>query len=76
MSGWEIINDMGNFYEIPDGFILKANSFVFVYTGSGTDTENSLYWGNPVEVWNNFGDLLTLQDSEGNTVLEYELIPQ
>ncbi len=76
MSGWEIVNDMGNFYEIPDGFILKAGSFVFVYTGSGTDTENSLYWGNPVEVWNNFGDLLTLLDNEGNTVLEYELIPQ
>ena len=76
MTGWSIMNDMGNYFEFPDGFVLKAGSFVFIYTGSGDNTEIAIYWGSPAEVWNNFGDLVTLMDSEGNVVLEYELIPQ
>jgi hypothetical protein len=70
LSGWALMNNAGAFYEFPDGFILRAGSFVFVYTGSGEDTETALYWGRPVEGWNNEEDVVTLQDSDGLTIDE------
>ena len=71
MSGWVLMNDVGIFYEFPYDFILKVGASVTVYTGSGEDTETELYWGSSAEVWNNAGDVVTLQDSAGNTIVEY-----
>jgi hypothetical protein len=76
MTGWGLMNNVGSYYEFPDGFILKAGSFVIVYTGVGANAETALYWGRPLEAWNNAGDVATLIDNEGDTVDEYEWIPE
>lgn len=75
MTGWTLLNDVGAYYQFPDGFVLKAGASVIVHTGSGQNTETDLYWGNPVEVWNNAGDTVTLQDDKGNTVVEHTWTP-
>jgi hypothetical protein len=76
MSGWGLLNDVGAYYEFPEGFILKANSIVFVYTGTGTDTDIALYWGRPLEAWNNEGDIATLMDRDGTIIAEYKWTPE
>lgn len=76
LSGWGLIDDVGNYYEFPQGFVLKAGEFVYVYTGSGENTDTALYWGSLVEVWNNTGDTATLIDNQGVTIDEYEWVPQ
>jgi hypothetical protein len=76
MSGWSLENNVGAYFEFPEGFVIQAGSFVFVYTGSGANSEVALYWGSPVERWNNAGDVATLRDAEGNVVDEYEWTPQ
>lgn len=76
MTGWGLLNDAGAYYEFPDGFILPANDIVFVYTGTGTDTDIALYWGRPVEAWDNTGDIATLMDDEGTVVAEYKWTPE
>jgi hypothetical protein len=76
MSGWTLENNVGAYFEFPEGFVIRAGSFVFVYTGSGANSEVALYWGSPVERWNNSGDVATLRDAEGNVVDEYEWTPQ
>ncbi len=75
MTGWSLENKVGAFYEFPDGFILRAGSFVIVYTGTGENTETAVYWKYPVEAWNNYGDTATLVDGEGNIVDEYTWTP-
>ncbi|MBU7021113.1 MAG: lamin tail domain-containing protein [Theionarchaea archaeon] len=76
LSGWTLENDVGGLFEFPQGFVIKAGSFVFVYTGSGTNSDVALYWGSPVERWNNSGDTAVLRDAEGNVMDEYEWTPQ
>ncbi|KYK34451.1 MAG: hypothetical protein AYK18_04150 [Theionarchaea archaeon DG-70] len=76
MSGWVLMNDVGRFYEFPEGFILAAGASVTVYTGEGEDSETELYWGDTAEVWNDEGDVVTLEDSEGAMVEEHEWLPE
>ncbi len=75
LTGWVLVNSVGYFYNFPDGFTLEAGASVTVYTGSGEDTDTELYWGNSSEVWNNAGDTVELEDSEGNVVVSYEWTP-
>jgi competence protein ComEC len=70
LSGWQLREGAGRTYTFPDGFSLGPGERVTVYTGSGTDTDSELYWGQDGPVWNNGGDTLTVIDAEGNTVLE------
>jgi hypothetical protein len=76
LSNWALINNAGAYYEFPDGFILRAGASVIVYTGAGEDTEAALFWEYPVEAWNNTSEVVTLQDSEGNTIDEYMWSPE
>ncbi len=68
LSGWSLSDNQGHTYNFPAGFNLRANAKVKVHTGSGTDTQEDLYWGRSVPVWNNDGDTATLRDSSGNII--------
>jgi competence protein ComEC len=70
LSGWQLEEGAGRTYTFPDGFSLGPGERVTVYTGSGTDTDTELYWGQDGPVWNNDGDTLTVIDAGGDTVLE------
>jgi len=41
---------------------------VTIYTGSGVDTQDKLYWGSNSPIWNNDHDTAYLKDNEGNLV--------
>jgi len=68
MTGWTLSDEANHVYTFPPGFILGAGATVTVYTGSGTDMQDKLYWGNDSPIWNNDGDTAYLRDNEGNLV--------
>ncbi|NJE46503.1 hypothetical protein E3E35_03545 [Thermococcus sp. GR7] len=68
LGEWRLMDEKGHTYIFPSGFILKAGKTVTVHTGSGTDTDTDLYWGEKRAVWNNDGDTAYLYDASGNLV--------
>lgn len=72
MGGWTVADEAGQTYTVPDGFTLDPGAQVTLYSGSGTDTDEELYWGSGRAIWNNGGDTVIVRDSDGNTVLKEE----
>jgi CBS domain-containing protein len=70
LTGWTVTDTAGNRYTAPAGVTLEADATVTLHTGSGTDTEDHLYWGSRTPVWNNGGDTVTLRNDTGTVVLE------
>jgi competence protein ComEC len=70
LGSWTVSDDAGHTYTFADGYALEADADVTVYTGSGTDSDDQLYWGRDRAVWNNGGDTVTVRDDEGDIVLE------
>ncbi len=70
LSGWELADAADHTYTVPEGTVLDAGARITVYTGSGTNTEAELYWGQSNPVWNNNGDTVILRDDSGTTVIE------
>jgi competence protein ComEC len=70
LSGWVLADAADHSYTIPEGTILDPGDRITIYTGSGTDTKNELYWGQPTPVWNNGGDTVILRDGAGTIVIE------
>ena len=68
MTGWTLSDQANHVYTFPSGFVLNAGATVTVYTGSGTDTSDKLYWGSNLPIWNNDGDTAYLKDNEGKLV--------
>lgn len=62
LSGWKLKDEYGHTYTFPS-FVLKAGNRVTVYTGSGTNTQDKLYWGRSSAVWNNDSDTVYLYDA-------------
>jgi micrococcal nuclease len=69
LSGWTVSDETEKTYTFPDGTTLEPGEEVTLYTGSGTDTEGSRYWGRESAVWNNGGDTVTVRDAAGDVVL-------
>ncbi len=65
MTGWHFVDSSNTRYTFPDSFYLAPDATVLVYTASGENTLESLYWGYPSNVWNNDGDACHLYDSHG-----------
>jgi|AntDeeMinimDraft_5_1070356.scaffolds.fasta_scaffold00071_6 micrococcal nuclease len=70
-SGWTLRDDANHEYAFPDGFELAPGATVTIYTGSGTDTDASLYWGSNAPIWNNDGDVVYVETANGTVVVEY-----
>jgi micrococcal nuclease len=71
MDGWIVKDEATNVYTFK-GFSLGGNSKVTLYTGSGNDAADKVYWDKKrYAVWNNDGDTLFLRDDKGNLVLSY-----
>lgn len=68
LSGWTVRDEAGHTYSVPDGVTLDPGATVTLRTGSGADTETTLYWGRDGAVWNNGGDTVTVLDDEGRVV--------
>jgi micrococcal nuclease len=72
LSGYTIRDAANHALTIPDGVALRPGEQLTVFTGSGTDTDDSLYWGERAPVWNNDGDVVYVETANGTTVVEYE----
>ncbi|QGX94841.1 MBL fold metallo-hydrolase [Haloplanus rallus] len=72
MSGWTLTDAAAHTYTFPTGFRLPAGEEVTVHTGSGTDTNTDLYWGEESAVWNNNGDTVILRTADGRLILKEE----
>ncbi|WP_435077803.1 ferritin-like domain-containing protein [Halococcus sp. AFM35] len=70
LSGWTVTDESATTYRFPDGFTLEPGAQVTLYTGSGTNTDTELYWGQATEVWNNGADTMTVANADGETVLQ------
>jgi len=68
-KNWSIKDSATNIYIFKD-FKLSSGSNVFLFTGSGIDSSESLYWNSSSPVWNNDHDTLYLRDSSG-ILVEY-----
>ncbi|WP_136592180.1 lamin tail domain-containing protein [Salinigranum halophilum] len=69
ISGWTISDSAGHTYTVPDGVQLAAGARIRLVTGSGSDTESTLYWGEDQALWNNGGDTVTVRTASGELVL-------
>jgi micrococcal nuclease len=69
ISGWTISDSAGHTYSVPDGVQLAARARIRLVTGSGTNTESTLYWGKDQALWNNGGDTITVRTTDGEIVL-------
>jgi competence protein ComEC len=74
LTGWTVSDASGATYTFPAGVTLQPGSTVTLYTGDGTDSATTRYWGAGRPVWNNGGDTVTVSASNGTAVLteEYE----
>jgi uncharacterized repeat protein (TIGR01451 family) len=56
LTGFRLLNNNGDAFNFPGGFILRDGSPVKVYSGSGVNTNTELYWGQGQGMWDNMGD--------------------
>jgi hypothetical protein len=70
LTGWTVTDSEGNTFTLPDGFTLAPGEQVTLYTGSGTNTDSALYWGQASEVWNNGADSMTVRNAAGEIILQ------
>jgi micrococcal nuclease len=70
MTGWTMQDDANHTFYFP-AFKLDPAKKVTIYTGTGKNTQNELYWNNTgTAIWNNGGDVLYLRNAKGELVLE------
>ena len=71
MTEWTIKDEVNHIFTFPN-FVLGPGEEVAIHTGSGVNTEDSLFWNNQGAVWNNKGDSLYLRNSAGELIFSYE----
>ncbi|MDM8529788.1 thermonuclease family protein [Anaerolineales bacterium HSG25] len=72
MNGYNLKDAANNFYEF-NNFSLTRGQTVRLYSGTGRDNDNELYWGLVDQsVWNNKGDTAFLRNSTGALVDSYQ----
>jgi micrococcal nuclease len=73
MANWTVKDEATHIFTFS-GFYLASQATITLYSGSGTNTTDKLYWNRADEryaIWNNDGDTVYLRDAAGNLVLEY-----
>lgn len=70
ITDWVVFDAKNTIFRFPK-LILENKTTVTLFSGEGTNTQDSLYWGLTQAVWNNDGDKLTMLDQKGNKILEH-----
>ena len=65
ISGWSIETLKGVRYVFPTVTSVSATRHVRLYSGKGTNSGTTLYWGNTFGVWGNLGDCVTVRRPDG-----------
>jgi hypothetical protein len=59
-------------FTFPD-LTVAPGATITLYTGSGSDTDDEVYWGSGRAVWNNNGgDTIIVTTDDGETVIRHE----
>ncbi|WP_323676072.1 lamin tail domain-containing protein [Halorubellus sp. PRR65] len=72
LSGYTIRDDANHAYTIPADVTLRPGEQLTLFTGSGSASGGSLYWGASSPIWNNDGDAVYVETTNGTTAVEYE----
>jgi len=75
MTGLTASDNVANHIFTFSNFNLVSNNEVTVVTGRGTNSTTTLYWGRGSAVWNDPGDTLYLNTSNGTSILIKSLTP-
>lgn len=67
LTNWTLKDKANHKFKFP-AFALQGAAAVKVWTKSGTDDANNLFWGRQAAVWNNNGDTGTLSDQTGAVI--------
>ena len=70
MDGWQMKDEATHIYTFSN-FELDTDESITIVSGTGTDSDNTLYWNLKTTVWNNDGDTVFLRDAEGNLAISY-----
>jgi hypothetical protein len=70
LAGWTIHDQQNHTFAFPD-FNLKAGTTVKIHSGTGSNSDEDLYWNRSTSIWNNNGDLATLVNSSGFVISSY-----
>jgi len=70
LTGWSISDEANQSYLFPQFTLGPGKSFT-LYTGSGKNTDQALYWGRQKTVWNKGGDTVNVKDSTGRYVVSH-----
>lgn len=65
LAGWTLRDDQKNIYTFPP-YTLGAGQDVKIWTRTGVDTTNNLYWNLASQVWNYGGDCGYLRNASGD----------
>ena len=71
IGGYQISSG-GDVYTFAEGTTLDADQNLRVRVGSGTDSGNTLYWGNSSGILTNSGDYVDLINDENETILRHD----
>lgn len=71
LTGWKVSNGNGQDFTFPP-LTLFPGGAVALYSRSGQNTANEIYWGLTQAAWSN-GAKVTLSDYEGNIRVEYTI---
>jgi hypothetical protein len=64
MTDWFIKSYTGPRYDFPDDFTLREDRSVKIWSGTGVDDSNDLYWGRTEPVWPKKGTCALLRDGD------------
>ncbi|WP_167768640.1 lamin tail domain-containing protein [Haloarcula amylovorans] len=70
ISGYVISDTADHEYTVPEGTTVGAGEQITLYTGSGANSADSLYWRSESAVWNNGGDTIIVEETSGEVVIE------
>lgn len=70
LRGWRMLDTKNHVFTFPET-VLHTGGSITVRTGSGHDTDTTLYWSNKRAIWNIRGDTLHLIDDTGILRLAY-----
>jgi endonuclease YncB( thermonuclease family) len=70
LTGWTISDEANQSYLAPQ-FTLGPGRAFTLYTGSGKNTSDALYWGRRKTVWNKGGDTVIVKDSTDHYIVSH-----
>lgn len=71
LLGWQLVDEDGNAFTFPM-LTLRAGASVNVYSRTGRDTVNALFWNREQPIWES-GERATLLDAAGNVAAVFDV---